>query len=203
MAQQSEPGMDIPKDPRGYNDGDIPLYIRLSMRIRLSAADNRNLEGSDEYGGNYVGQPDKIKRMKAVIGAIMLDNEHSISGKEEPFITVATTDPEIKNWRVLSCNNKLFYCDMENHSKNSDEVEYWFYYTGEAGSDPHQLKMERVDPANETAQLFQQISVPVYKREYYGVFDQKYQIFLKAEGVPVEFFGDKVPTVNEFEAAAR
>ena len=200
MAKKSEPGMDIPKDPRAYNDGEVPLYIRIKMRIRLSGTKNNNLQGEDEDHGNYVGIPENKKRMAAVVKAIMLDGNHSMNGTYQNFILIDTDNDnsDMTKWTVSSCNNKYFLCDYKNHSSSSNELEFWFYYTGDNTGNETERKMVIRDPDEETAQLFQQINIPVYKRDYYGVFDQKYQIILRAEGVPAAAFGDHAPTMSDF-----
>ena len=42
-ARASEPGMKIEKDPSGYNNGQVDLYIRLKMTIELSNLSNEEL----------------------------------------------------------------------------------------------------------------------------------------------------------------
>lgn len=187
MAKTSEPGMKIPKDPRAYNDGEIPLYIRIKMRIRLSGTKNNNLQ-----------------RMAAVVKAIMLDGDHSQNGTYQNFISINTDNDntDMTKWTVSSCNNKYFLCDNINHSSTGNELEFWFYYTGDNTGDVTERKMVIREPDEETAQLFQQINIPVYKLDYYGVFDQEYQILLRAEGIPSATFGDNAPTMSEFKNEA-
>jgi hypothetical protein len=44
--------------------------------------------------------------------------------------------------------------------------------------------MKLVKPQESTKELFNHIDIPVYKKDYFGVFDQPYNITLEAEGVP-------------------
>jgi hypothetical protein len=61
----------------------------------------------------------------------------------------------------------------------NEKTVYYFYYTGE-NSDT----MKLVKPQESTKELFNHIDIPVYKKDYFGVFDQPYNITLEAEGVP-------------------
>lgn len=195
MAKKSEPGMQIPKNPYGVNDGDIPLYIRLTMTIKLGAYNDQEsyLVGNDSTDGE-VGVPTAKKRLRSIVNAIwQVDAE----GNKTPLITLNDPDDDVKNWSI-TCNNPAFVCESDNKSGKSDELLFYFYYTAGdvSGEDP---VMRIVEPENGTAELFQRVDIPIYKRDFLGVFDQKYYIILKAEGIPAESF-DSAPTIARYKS---
>ena len=190
MAKKSEPGMQIPKNPYGVNDGEVPLYIRLTMTIKLGAYNKQEsyLEGNDSDNGD-VGVPTAEKRLRSIVNAIWQVDD---AGNKTPLIILDNPNADVKNW-TISCNNPAFVCEPDNKSGKSDELLFYFYYTG--GDDV----MRIVEPECGTAELFQRVDIPIYKKDYLGVFDQKYYIILKAEGIPAESF-DSAPTIARFKA---
>ncbi len=182
MAKKSEPGMNIPKDPKAYNDGDISEYCRIRMTVTVENDSNPLLAGS-EYNR------DAKKRLYSVINAIFWDEDNT-----EKFI-------EINNDLTINkLNNPNFRLATQNESNleangkydGSRSVTYYFYYTG--GSDTMQVR----HPDEETEELFNYVNIPVYKADYLGVFDLKYNIELQAEALPLALFeetGDPTPDV--------
>ena len=168
MAQKSEPGMEIPKNPSGLNDGQIDLYVRLKMTIELGKYSG-NLSGNDTADG-YVGIPTNAKRLKAIVEAIKNENN-------EQFLTLDTTGT-VSKWKITSCNNSKFIAEETNYGGDSALI-FYFYYTN--GSE----NMCIVKPEESTAELFHHLDIPIYKKDYLGVFDQQYRITLQAEGIPV------------------
>lgn len=187
MARDSEPGMHIPKNPSGVNNGQMNLYIRIKMTIKLEKYSG-NLTGSDQNDGD-VGIPSDEKRLKSIVNAIRLDNG-------ENFITL-NTNGNIKDWTIEKCNNKNFTYDPDNMSDTNDELVFYFYYTaGDTNGNDSVMRM--VYPESATAELFQYVEIPIYKKDYLGVFDQKYYIVLQAEGIPAKSFKN-APTIDEYK----
>lgn len=187
MAKASEPGMHIPKNPSGVNNGQMNLYIRIKMTVKLEEYSG-NLTGTDQNDGD-VGIPSNEKRLKSIVNAIKLDDG-------ENFITLNTTG-NIQDWKIEKCNNNNFTYEPDNMSNADDELVFYFYYTaGDTnGSDS---VMHMVCPENTTAELFQYLEIPIYKKDYLGVFDQKYYILLQAEGIPAQSF-QNAPTIEEYK----
>ena len=158
MAKAAEPGMEIPKDPSGWNDGSVDVYIRLKMTVELGTFESKNTT----YDGTYQYTDDE--RRNAILNVIKLENGGS-------FLNSGRT----------ATNNTSFY--METATENGDPV-YYFYYMDSAGD------MATVRPGRLTEVLFDYLDIPVYKADYFGVFDQKYEIILTAEGIPAANYPD-------------
>ena len=182
MAQRSEPGMQIPKDPSGYNDGQVDLYVRLKMTVELGKYSG-NLIGSDTDDGD-VGVPTDAKRLDAIVKAIKNDNG-------EQFLNLNTTSGAVSEWKIASWDNPAFIAEAENYSAVDDEsnkdkkLVFYFYYTGGDTDSNGSSIMRIVKPEESTATLFDHLDIPIYKKDYLGVFDQQYRISLQAEGIPV------------------
>lgn len=186
MAAASEPGMIIPKNPYGYNDGETELYVRIKMTVELGEYDNtvNGLSGNDTDDGE-VGIPNDAKRLEKIVNSIMIGDGDGAEA-DTNFITLDTSADTVSGWKIASCSNNKFYFDPVNYSgngadKNSKLVFYFYYTDGDAGQ-----KMVNVRAHASTAELFQYVEIPIYKKDYLGVFDQKYSISLEAEGVPVK-----------------
>ena len=61
--------------------------------------------------------------------------------------------------------------------------------------------MKIVKPKESTKELFDHIDIPIYKKDYLGVFDQPYDIILEAEGIPAANYPDGL-TVDEAKGNA-
>jgi hypothetical protein len=159
-AKASEPGMKIEKDPFGYNNGRIDLYIRLKMTIKADSYTPKN----DTYEANFTDN--KENRVAAILEAIKLaDGTAFLSG--------------------TSTNNENFIMDVD-----SENGIYYFYYTGGDKNAENANMMRIVKPQEGTKELFDYIDIPVYKKDYLGVFDQPYDIILEAEGIPAANYPD-------------
>ena len=158
-AQVSEPGMKIEKDPSGYNNGQVNLYIRLKMTIKADSFTSRN----ETYDANY--HYSETERINAILGALKLENNNS-------FLNGGRT----------ATNNTNFIMDTV---PESGKTVYYFYYTNGKKSDENADMMEIVKPNESTKELFNHIDIPIYKKDYLGVFDQPFNITLEAEGIPV------------------
>ena len=175
-ARAAEPGMKIEKDPSGYNNGQVDLYIRLKMTIDLKSFDGTGK--TDDYIQNYKDNfdPDtnstnverSSRRLDSILNAIKLaDNSTFING--------------------TSTNNSNFIMDTVNES---GKTVYYFYYTKGKKNDENADMMEIVKPNESTKELFDHIDIPIYKKDYLGVFDQPYTISLEAEGIPATNYPD-------------
>lgn len=180
MAKASEPGMKIDKDPSGYNNGQVDLYIRLKMTIELSElSDAEKADKTTAYREKYLTDDNRIRRLQSIAEHIRLEND-------EQLLTLEDTDNAVSEWKIASCGSKSFKFEQENKSADNDKLEFYFYYTGEnsEGTGPNDT-MAAVSPDTATDELFDHIDIPIYKKDYLGVFDQPYNITLEAEGVPV------------------
>lgn len=175
MAKASEPGMQIPKNPYGYNEGDSDLFIRIKMTIELDDYD-------ETINGLNVSDPN---RLLGIVNAIMI-GDGSGEATDAQFITLDTTAETVSGWKIATCANTKFVPDVNNYSGNGDDknkkLVFYFYYTnGDA-----EEKMCAVSSHGSTAELFQYLDIPIYKKDYLGIFDQKYSITLEAEGIPTD-----------------
>ena len=177
MARASEPGMKIPKDPYGVNDGQVDLYIRLKMTVSLDPfktdgkTETYKSEYNDNTGTEIINDTNKAaenskRRMNGVLSAIK-----------------TSSDGNLFSWdgtgNIIDCLNDNFVMKT---AEESGKTVYYFYYTG-GDTDK---KMCAVKPGEATAELFHQIDIPIYKKDYLGVFDQEYSITIQAEGIPVD-----------------
>ena len=166
-AKASEPGMKIEKDPSGYNNGQVDLFIRLKMTVELGAFDDA--QKTDAYKANYSNDANRdSRRLKSVLERLHLNDDTAL-------FTISGTDAD---WSVTACGNDYFYCDLTNYGTAVKPV-YYFYYIGENTD-----TMAKVEPKTSTKELFNHIDIPIYKKDYLGVFDQPYEIILEAEGIP-------------------
>ena len=163
-ARASEPGMTIEKDPSGYNDGQADLYIRLTMTIKVDDLVNCRLSEPPSFS----------QRLDAIANAIRLESKDA---NDENLRLFYTESGELK------CNNSSFVFGGIEESSDPKERVYYFYYTGGDKTDGVDM-MRIVKPKNSTAELFHQLDIPIYKKDYLGVFDQPYDIILTAEGIP-------------------
>lgn len=159
-AKVSEPGMTIEKNPSGVNTGQVDVYIRLVMTVDASTFKSKN----STYDTTY--RYEESERVSRILDAIELANDES-------FLNAARTVTQ----------NKDFIMDTKTDT-STGKTTYYFYYTG---GDTEQ-KMKVVKPGERTVDLFDHIDIPIYKKDYFGVFDQPYDIILTAEGVPAANF---------------
>ena len=177
-AKAMEPGMKIEKDPSGVNNGQVDVFIRLKMTVDLKDFDEtgKTQEYIDNFKDNY--DPDtnsknaerSARRLNNILSAIKLAD-----GTE--FLNGSFT------------NNDNFIMDTVTDTDTGKTV-YYFYYTG---GDTGQ-KMKAVKPGESTTALFDHLYIPIFKKDYLGVFDQKFEINLTAEGIPVSAYTDKYPS---------
>ncbi|MBR4628600.1 MAG: hypothetical protein IKO47_13075 [Ruminococcus sp.] len=161
-AKASEPGMTIEKNPSGVNTGQVDVYIRLVMTIDASTFNSKN----DTYDASY--QYSEAERVNRILDHIKLANG-------DAFLNAMRT----------STNNANFIMDKKTDA-GTEKTTYYFYYIG----DDAEQKMKVVKPGEKTADLFDHIDIPIYKKDYFGVFDQPYDIILTAEGVPAANYPD-------------
>ena len=166
MAKKCEPGMLIPKNPFGTNNGGKNIYVRLKMTVELEKYEGE-LQGTDTDDGE-IGIPSDEKRLSAIINSIRLKD------KTTPYFLF---DVKIKR-------------GLKNNYSDGNTLVFYFYYTG---GDPDN-KMKLLKPGESTEELFGFLDIPVYKKDYLGVFDQKYSITLKAEAIDA---GKGVMTAEE------
>ncbi len=184
-AEAMEPGMTIEKDPSGVNNGQVDVFIRLKMMVDLKDFDGTgktqdyisNFKDNFEPDTNSTNTERSARRLKNILSAIKLaDNTAFLNGS--------------------STNNDDFIMDTVTDTDTGRTV-YYFYYTG---GDLEQ-KMKAVKPGESTAALFDHLDIPVFKKDYLGVFDQRFEINLTAEGIPVSAFSDEYPDGMTVEQA--
>ena len=186
-AKASEPGMIIPKNPYAKNEGQNDLYIRLKMTVSLGKFDATGK--SPEYAADF---DNNTRRLNSILNAIEMKNGETIS----KLFRWQSNSGDIENWSLHSdCWNNDYY--MENmgiHTLNDGTAEqvFYFYYIINSTKDEENPKMKVVKSQVETTELFHQLVIPVLKKDYLGVFDQRYDITLEAQAV----------TVNPAESAA-
>ncbi len=175
MAQASEPGMMIPKDPYAMNNGQVDEYIRL----RMTVVPRTFVPGNDTYNSNYDDTNDPQlagRRLNLILDSITMNNGTPSTDDDLPLFDMDTTG-EPHTWTITKCNNENYILDIVTDTDGT--VCYDFYFTG---GDAENMKI--VSPGDPTDKLFDYISIPIYKKDYLGVFDQKYDITLVAQGIP-------------------
>ncbi len=177
-ARASEPGMKIEKDPSGVNNGQVDVFIRLKMTVDLKKFDEtgKTQEYIDNFKDNY--DPDtnstnaerSARRLNNILSAIKLaDGTAFLNG--------------------ISTNNNDFIMDTVTDTDTGKTVYYFYYTGGDTGK-----KMKAVKPGESTTALFDHLDIPIFKKDYLGVFDQRFEINLTAEGIPVSAYTDKYPS---------
>ena len=179
-ARASEPGMTIPKDPCAVNSGQGRLYIRLKMTVSLGKF---NAEGkSPEYAADLSGS---ARRMNSVLNAIEIKNGNTAA----PLFDWSRKTGEIGSWVLADdCQNPEFYMvNAGAETLNDGTYEQTFYFYCITGvKDGENSVLKTIGAGERTGELFDQITVPVYKKDYLGVFDQSYNITLEAQAIPAE-----------------
>lgn len=183
MAAKSEPGMQIPKDPFAYNNSSIDEYIRLIMTVELDAFDDHDNETYSEAFNN------NKRRYEEIVKAIKFK-----SGEEYiPLLTLNSSGEAVKDWTV-NCANNAFFTDGVNRGGNN-KLEFCFYYIVSEETPTVNSALALVAPSGQTAKLFDRVDIPIYKKDYLGVFDQGYSITVSAEAIPAD--GDEALTVKK------
>ena len=193
-ARASEPGMKIEKDPSGYNNGQVDLYIRLKMTIELSDLSNDELaKKTQTYKDNYYTDTNKRRRLKAIAEKLHLENDSQ-------FLFLGNTEEDVSKWKIADCQNAYFQFEEANQSSEDDKLVFYFDYTKGDKKDGKDM-MHIVKPKESTAELFNHTDIPIYKKDYLGVFDQPYDIILEAEGIPAANYPEGL-TVEEAKGNA-
>ena len=186
-AKASEPGMKIEKDPSGYNNGQVDLFIRLKMTIDLKSFDEtgktavyiQNYKDNFDPDTNSTNDTRSARRLNSILNAIKLEDDSA-------FINGTST------------TNTNFIMDT---ATESGKTVYYFYYTGGNKNGENADTMKIVKPKESTKELFDHIDIPIYKKDYLGIFDQPYDIILEAEGIPVANYPNGL-TVEEAKGNA-
>ena len=182
MASAMEAGMVIPKDPKGVNDGDEELYIRLKMTVSLDNVTGNLTSGVDNAATGELGMPTNDRRNRSILEAIKI-NEASL---------FTNTGAALDSW---GCSHGDYVWVEEGQVLSDNMLVFYFYYTaGEKRSAADIMKL--VKPGESTTELFTAIELPVYKHEFLGVFDQSFRINIQAEAVPASNYAE-APTVDD------
>ncbi len=194
LANASEPGMLIDKNPYARNNGKIDIYVRIKMQLSVIRSQNQNLASpATPENPNEIYQLSAEQVRDRILQAIRM-KDHST-----PLITDIKSNSEIE-----ICHN-MFQCDMTDIcdyavEKSEEENTYYFYFVKRALSSVEDSELIVLHPDECSAELFNYIDIPILKKEYLGVFDQDYQIILTAEAVPVESCNNN--TIAEFKRLA-
>ena len=131
--------------------------IDVFIRLKMTVKADSYTKKNDTYDSAF--HYTEAERVSAILAALKLANS-------TPFLDGTST------------NNPDYI--MDTATDEDDKTVYYFYYTG---GDAEQ-KMKAVKPNERTTDLFDHLDVPIYKKDYYGVFDQDFDIYLTAEGIP-------------------
>lgn len=130
--------------------------VDLYIRLKMTIDTSSYTPKNTTYEANF---PDnEAKRVAAILKAIKLEDNSALIND-------------------TSTNNPNFI--MDTPEENGKTV-YYFYYV-----ENNTTTMKSVSPGGQTAELFSYLEIPIYKKDYLGVFDQKFDIILEAEGIPV------------------
>lgn len=189
MAANSEPGMNIPKDPVGWNDGSVDVYIRLVMTVETidqeTYVNNCSLPDTADTANGEIGKKTVEERLTAIVERI----KYMDGGNAVQFLTLDSSR------RIAACANGSFEYEADNKSSESNKLTYYFYYTAGDKDSENSSLMRRVSPNRGTDELFQRVDIPKFKKDYLGVFDFDFSITLTAEAIPVG--NNDVMTVSE------
>lgn len=171
MAKTAEPGMVIPKDPYAVNDSQLNMYIRLKFTVKLGGFDV--LDKTDKYKEDFNADADERdqRRLRSILSAIRQEDDSA-------FAALDSVAEQTEEWTIAS-TNPAFAADPQNYGEADDELVYYFYYIADTGN------MAVTAPGAATPELFDHLVMPIYKKEWLGVFDQPYSITVAAEGLPV------------------
>ena len=197
MSQASQPGMSIPKNPYAVNDGQVDEYIRLKMTVKaepfVCRKENDGVTLNETYKNNFNDNTGSEKstdltdaqltarlnrRLNSILYAIKIGSGDS---KRDLFTWSDRENKDISEWTGIGSSSDRYVMYAGGDAENTDTSRvYYFYYTdGDADG-----KMKIVSPGEATSELFDMIEVPIYKKDYLGVFDQGYTITIQAEAVP-------------------
>ena len=166
-AKKSEPGMTIEKDPYAVNNGQIDIYTRLKVTVRLG-------------GNSSVSNAD---RLAAILKAIKYKNDNN---EYVPLFTESSG--------VWSCSNSKYYLVGFTINNSNDYLIMYFFYT----NGDNENHMQIVSPDESTPVLFDRVDIPIYKKDYLGIFDKPYDIYVEAQAVPASDFTD-IPKADNTE----
>lgn len=190
-AAKAEPGMTIPKNPYAYNDGQVDIYVRLVMTVKLGDFDTTGK--TDAYKARY--NTDSVGRDRRRLFSIANALQFVSGDTVVPFLTLDASDDNVRNWTITDCANNSFVPDAVNRSDSDDKLIFYFYYTA-GDKDGSGDLMRIVKPNESTAELFQRVDIPIFKEDYFGVFDQKFDIKIEAQAIPAGNYPDGL-TVDE------
>lgn len=146
--------------------------VDLYIRLKMTIDASSYTPKNTTYEANF--PDDEAKRVAAILKAIKLEDNSALIND-------------------TSTNNPNFIMDT---AEENEKTVYYFYYTGENAD-----TMKIVRPKESTKELFDHIDIPIYKKDYLGVFDQPYDIILEAEGIPTANYPDGL-TVDEAKGNA-
>ena len=109
-AQYTEPGMLIDKDPLGKNIGNVDLYIRLKMTIKVDTLENCRLENPPSYS----------ERIDAIANELRLNTKDANNN----YLSLLYKD---ENDELKSRNSSFVLGEIVNSSNEKERV-YYFYY---------------------------------------------------------------------------
>ena len=91
----------------------------------------------------------------------------------------------IENWTLRECYNKDYYMEDQGfrtlNDGTTEQVFYFYYVNGTDNGENSEMRV--VESQNTTTELFNQLQLPILKKDYLGVFDQNYNIAIEAQAV--------------------
>jgi len=189
-ASAFEPGMTIEKNPYAYNDGESDIYVRIKMTISVEASQNVNL--SDENVNNP-----EIKKLSQTEVRDKILKSLMLSDGKTPLVASVDAGGNIEINHSLFSSKTAVPCDYAVEKDSNDNFTYYFYFVKQAQPAIDTNEMIVLHPNESSAELFNYVDIPIYKKDYLGVFDQEYQITLIAEAVPVKSCNEN--TVAEYK----
>mgnify|MGYP006916038945 CR=1 FL=1 len=210
LAEKSEPGMTIPKDPYAVNTGEMDEVVRLKLEITLDESTAQLPSGNDNIEGMITAATDDERKI-AILKSILFSDD-------TPLVTIAPYESQTEsgnNIKVDDSQGSSYFMSyngsgflIEDASTSSNKFVLYFYYIGDnhiGGTEGYteftraETTMEILKPGEATPRLFNKLVYPIYKKDYLTVFDQGYDIKISAEGIPVKEFGSRPVTVEVFK----
>jgi hypothetical protein len=179
MAAGCEPGMTVKKNPYAFNDGQVDLYIRMNITVKLDEYTGylSDYSAGETPPAGWVGAPTDVSRLRAVLNAIYLQDGTR-------FLNLNAASDTVSEWTAAS-NNPDYIAAEPAVVYDADAETYTlsFYYIDKKDAAQN---MKVVKPEENTVELFRELRLPIYKKDWLGVFDTPYTITVWAEGIPVQ-----------------
>lgn len=176
LANASEPGMLIDKNPYARNNGKIDIYVRIKMKISVSQSQNKNL--SENAENPEIRKLSALEVRNRILKSLVLNDKKTLLVN-----SIDENGNIIINHSLFQCDITPF-CDYAVEKAEDDDFTYYFYFVKQSLNSIDNSELIVLHPDECSAELFNYVDIPIYKKDYLGVFDQNYEITLIAEAVP-------------------